>query len=173
VDDMCERNSDILQEDFLSMVSGHGEMDGSINKFFKTLVVEHEEGEGDALKRAPSFKKLKKKDLKNDGKKLVQRDDSTVSSIYRKALSEIMAALTETRTWVILHVKAASQESSFDPEFIRAQISIVDFKMLKENPAQAYSSWMSMVEFDKRYGDSLNANLRVCSPDCVLVPGMK
>jgi myosin heavy subunit len=152
------------------MVSGHGEMDGSINKFFKSLVAEHEEGQGaDALKRGPSIK-IKKKDLKADRKKTMI-SDATVSSIYRKELSEIMDALNETRTWFVVHVKAASQESSFDPEFIKAQVSIVDFKMLNANPASKFSSWLSMVDFDKRYGDSLNANLRVCNPACVLVPG--
>lgn len=169
VDDMCERNSDVVQDDFVSMVSGHGEMDGSINKFFKSLVADHEEGVGSpALKRAPSVKNKLMKKVKIEG---VKANVETVSGIYRKELGEIMDALNETRSWFVMHIKAASQESNFDAEFIKAQVSGIDFKLLRENPRSKFSAWVSMVEFDKRYGDSLNANLRVCAPGSVLVPG--
>lgn len=92
VEGLCKSNYDLVQDDFVGMVKGDGsgEMAGSINGFFRSLVkadktVDSSQANGptrvgDQVKRRPSMKGRRKGGDKKDRKPSV----NTVSSLVRK-----------------------------------------------------------------------------------------
>ncbi|KAI9359285.1 chitin synthase-domain-containing protein [Zopfochytrium polystomum] len=160
----ADKNMDVLQSDFVTLVRGNPEQPGTSNSFLRSLfsdrmiaTLTHSKDSSTIVaaqskSRFPSLKRSKRggADEIESGKDV--DPTATISHQFRKAFAVLLETIGETQTWFVYHIKAAEDFSGkFDQSFVRRQVESFDLPTVAASPSVLYTAALKHTDFLERF----------------------
>ncbi|KAI9363452.1 chitin synthase-domain-containing protein [Zopfochytrium polystomum] len=160
----ADKNMDILQADFVSLVRGNPEQPGTSNSFLRALfsdrmiaTLTHTKDSRNIVaarskSRFPSLNRSKRgAGAESDFAPEID-PTLTVSHEFRKSLASLLETIGETQTWFVYHIRANSDFSGkFDFPVVQRQVDGFDFATISASSSILYTAALKHADFLERF----------------------
>ncbi|KAJ1548379.1 hypothetical protein HK405_003443, partial [Cladochytrium tenue] len=163
----ADKNLDVLQSDFVTLIRGNPEQSGTSSPFLRSLfsdrliaTLTHAKDSrtvvaAQAKTRHPSLRR--KKGPGADDEVDSVDPSSTVGYQFRKSFKELLEIIGETQTSFVFHIRASEDYGGkFDAAYVKKQVEPFDIQTIAESPSVVYTAALGHTDFLARFSTVLS-----------------